>query len=442
MSFRHGRPNILTAAIYIQMNTSLRPFLIVFGILFWLSVYSLAQAATYYVAPTGNNANPGTIGQPFATLQKAQDVANPGDTIYMRGGTYTLTSYVNITKSGSAGNVINVLNYPAEIPILDGINLTNDSFPNIRLSGSYWYIKGLEIINAPYSGIYITGSNNTIEFSNVHHNVQLNAQGGGIQVASGSSNLILNNDVHHQSYGAGGTGGDGIEVAPQLTGNVIRGNRVWRNHDDGIDLWGSKGVLVENNWVWQNGYDDSLIKTSGNGCGIKLGGSGDANEGTHTVRNNVLWHNGEDGINDNAATNPSTIYNNTSYDHVRSGMYNFNFWSAHANVLRNNLSFAGNGVAINGSVNAQYNSWNNPPSVIVTLGDFVTTDFIANTAARQADGSLPVSSFLRLAAGSDLIDKGTDVGIAYTGSAPDLGAYEYVNSVASPPAPGNLVVGR
>ena len=91
-------------------------------------------------------------------------------------------------------------------------------------------------------------------------------------------------------------------------------------------------------------------------------------------------------------------------------------------------------------MNAQYNSWNNPPSVTVTSGDFVTTDFTANTGARQADGSLPVSSFLKLAAGSDLIDKGTNVGIAYTGSAPDLGAYEYVNPVVSLQAPSSLVV--
>jgi hypothetical protein len=30
-----------------------------------------------------------------------------------------------------------------------------------------------------------------------------------------------------------------------------------------------------------------------------------------------------------------------------------------------------------------------------------------------------------LVAGSDLIDKGVDVGIPYNGAAPDLGAYEY-----------------
>src|SRR6185437_15812988 len=33
--------------------------------------------------------------------------------------------------------------------------------------------------------------------------------------------------------------------------------------------------------------------------------------------------------------------------------------------------------------------------------------------------------FLHLSAGSRMIDKGTDVGLPYLGTAPDLGAYEY-----------------
>jgi hypothetical protein len=45
-------------------------------------------------------------------------------------------------------------------------------------------------------------------------------------------------------------------------------------------------------------------------------------------------------------------------------------------------------------------------------------------APRQSDGSLPVLSHLRLAANSALIDKGTAVGLPFSGSAPDLGAFE------------------
>jgi hypothetical protein len=43
---------------------------------------------------------------------------------------------------------------------------------------------------------------------------------------------------------------------------------------------------------------------------------------------------------------------------------------------------------------------------------------------RQADGSLPNVNFMRLAPKSDLIDKGTKVGLPFNGSAPDLGPFE------------------
>lgn len=61
----------------------------------------------------------------------------------------------------------------------------------------------------------------------------------------------------------------------------------------------------------------------------------------------------------------------------------------------------------------------------VSDADFESLDFAACVKGpRQADGSLPNCTFLRLAARSDLIDKGTDVGMPFLGSAPDLGAFE------------------
>jgi chitinase len=70
--------------------------------------------------------------------------------------------------------------------------------------------------------------------------------------------------------------------------------------------------------------------------------------------------------------------------------------------------------------------------VTVSAADFVSLDFSGATGQRNADGSLPTINFLKLAAGSNLIDKGVDVGLPYSGSAPDLGAYEY--SATTPPA--------
>jgi alpha-N-arabinofuranosidase len=46
------------------------------------------QAATFHVAPSGNDANPGTQTAPLRTIQRAADLAQPGDTITVHEGIY------------------------------------------------------------------------------------------------------------------------------------------------------------------------------------------------------------------------------------------------------------------------------------------------------------------------------------------------------------------
>ena len=108
------------------------------------SLVAVTQAATYYVSPSGSNSNPGTLSAPFATLQKAHDISNAGDTIYMRGGTYILdNSAVQIGRSGSSGNYITVINYPGETPILDECVGMVFSLDQSLISSSYEYGRSL-----------------------------------------------------------------------------------------------------------------------------------------------------------------------------------------------------------------------------------------------------------------------------------------------------------
>jgi len=80
-----------------------------FSLLFATGILRLpmpVDAATYYVATNGNDANPGTQASPFQTLQKAADNANTGDTVQVGPGTYY--ERVRMNKSGitfeGAGN--------------------------------------------------------------------------------------------------------------------------------------------------------------------------------------------------------------------------------------------------------------------------------------------------------------------------------------------------
>jgi hypothetical protein len=65
---------------------------------FSMGVGDAAAANVYYVAPTGNDGAAGTQSAPWASITRAQAAAQPGDTVYLRGGTYSFT------RANSAGH--------------------------------------------------------------------------------------------------------------------------------------------------------------------------------------------------------------------------------------------------------------------------------------------------------------------------------------------------
>ncbi|MET7947496.1 RICIN domain-containing protein [Micromonospora sp. NPDC005324] len=105
---------------------------------------SAAVQATYYVAPDGNDANPGTLQSPFRTLQRARDVVRTVNTnmtgdvnVYLRGGTYPVSGTVEFgqSDSGTNGFRVSYAAYPNEKPVLDGgVQVTGWS----QHSGNIW----------------------------------------------------------------------------------------------------------------------------------------------------------------------------------------------------------------------------------------------------------------------------------------------------------------
>ena len=51
-------------------------------------------AKQLFVSPDGDDDNDGTMARPFWSVQRAQKEANPGDTVYLRGGTYLLRKLI------------------------------------------------------------------------------------------------------------------------------------------------------------------------------------------------------------------------------------------------------------------------------------------------------------------------------------------------------------
>ena len=389
--------------------------------------------AAYYLAPPGSggsDSNLGTEASPWATIGKFHTAAAlPGDICYMRGGLFTVGAEITLTKDGTSGNRITLQNYPGETPILDGTTMTGGAgnwiiFMN---GANWWHIKGLELRNnSQFGGIEADNCSNCIfELNNFHHNKWTGLFIGG----SSSNNEVLNNDSHDNADPPDYGDADGFACVSDGTGNIWRGNRAWGNSDDGFDTFNGSNMLCENNWAWENGYREDGVTAGGNGNGFKFGGDGVNSNGSHTIRNNLSWKNRTRGYVDAGAVSPSTWDNNTAWSNAQR---DWEINAAIAHVVRNNIAHAGGAVLINAAVLDTFNTWN--LGVTVTNGDFESMDDSGADGPRNADGSLPTLSFLRLAAGSDLIDAGTDVGLPFSGAAPDLGAYE---RIADNPLPIN-----
>src|SRR5688572_20309417 len=403
-----------------------------------LALPGVARAAEYYVAPAGgSDSGACSMAAPCATVGGGQAKAAAGDTVWIRGGNYQGPSSgligVAFTKSGSSNNRIKYFAYQNEIPVFNFSNIN----PTNRVTGfdiraSWIHIKGLEVRGVRQFragddswGIRIQGSgssNNILENLNVHHN-----EAPGIFITDGANNLILNCDSHH-NYDVlemGGSGdGFGCHSASGAN-NTFSGCRAWYNSDDGYDFINARGgaCIVEKSWAFLNGFIPDTTMPIGNGAGFKAGGFGSPPSNypnpvpRHVVRQCIAFGNRSQGFYANHHNGGIDFFNNLAFRNPAN--YNMladsGFPSNH--TIRNNIAMA-SGTAISNLTGGTdtFNSWTSSLGVTVNSMDFLSVMESEAQAPRQPDGSLPNVNFGRLAPGSDLIDKGTDVGLPFSGT--------------------------
>jgi pectate disaccharide-lyase len=374
-----------------------------------------------YVSPSGSASAAGTESAP-TTLDSAISRIQAGQTIYMRGGTYNLSTTITIpaTNNGTSASKKSIVAYGSEIPILNFSAMTESSSNRgIQLYGNYWYIKGIIIEQAGDNGMYIGGNNNTIErcVTRKNHDTGLQLGRSDSSYTSigqwPSNNLILQCESYDN---ADSTAENADGFACKLTtgnGNVFRGCISHNNLDDGWDLYtktdtGPIGpVTIEYCIAYNNGtLTDGSVTGSGDKNGFKLGGEDISVN--HTVRYCISFRNGKHGFTYNRNLGTIDFYNNTS---CYSTQRNFNF-DGGTSTFRNNLSLeSGDTDRILGStLNPDYNCWWGSSGTINTKGLVVTTaDFASLTIGSigfNADGTLDYGNFCKLASGSDLIGSG------------------------------------
>ena len=309
------------------------------------------------------------------TSEEFENVANtlqPGDTLILRGGTYSQTSRRAVTVNGTAAQPIVIRAADGESPLVTRPIETMDTANNIEIvSCSYLTIRGLRFEGGS-TGVRIMGGhhitvedcevfgtgNNAISMNSgscdaivirrneIHHtglSTSGDTEGEGMYVGCNdntcrvTNSLFENNYIHHLRATSTG-GNDGIEVKVGSYGNVIRNNVI---HDTTIGMrypgifvygGGSQPNIVEGNVLWN--------------CGEAIQVVSDAE-----IRNNLIL-NSDVGITAAPHSQVSlmknvTIANNTIVGNDQ-GIYVR--WSGATNMaLANNAIYSPGGTAVNGS---------------------------------------------------------------------------------------------
>lgn len=378
-----------------------------------------APGGSVYVSPEGTAEADGTESSPI-DIESAIKFVNDGQTIYVRGGLYSLMHTLTIEEGNDGtGNRPKVLTaYPNETPIFDFGNKGS----GVVLAADCWKIYGIDIARSAYKGLQITGSYNVVERVNAYENLETGIQISAI-VATVSkdkwpqNNLVLNCTAF-DNKDASENNADGF--AAKITvgeGNVFRGCIAYYNCDDGWDLYSKlesgpiSPVIVENCVAYSNGYVKG-VRTKGDGNGFKLGGEGLPVK--HVLRNSLAFRNFTTGITSNS--DPAIIVENVTS--VDNGSANFSFNNYATSVpqftAKNNISFR----TVKGTAD-QYPTelisednyfYNGERSGNSSGKEVVAADFKSVTSpeavGRNSDGTINIGDYMVLAANTAITGGG------------------------------------
>jgi len=224
-------------------------------------ISSQAQEQVYYVAPNGNDNYPGTQMQPFRTISAGVNVLVPGDTLYVRAGTYH--EIFDVRASGTPNERITISAYPGEQPIIDGQNTLPGDYLGymVTLRGDHITLDGFEVKNVYGAAVAILGNYNVVQNSRIHHCLNK-----GILVGSGNhcsegthntGNIVENNEIWmtsliHEGVNRDGKWAGAITAARCPQNTVIRGNVVHETWGLGIQAFEAFNTTIEDNVVWNN----------------------------------------------------------------------------------------------------------------------------------------------------------------------------------------------
>jgi hypothetical protein len=393
----------------------------------------------FYVSSDGDDGNPGTLSQPWRTLQKAADTVPAGSAVNVRDGIYNEQVTINVSGSSASG-FITFRNYNDEAPILDGTGLIvpdDNSGIFFIANRSYIIIQGFDIRNYQSSksdvvpiGINIRGDSNHIEIRNNRiYNIETNADvdaglsgadAHGIAVygtdASASSNNIIidGNELYNLKLGSS----EALVVNGNVETFTISNNIIHDVNNIGIDIIGFEGTASDETFDQaRNGiissntvYNLSSFGNPSYGDEYSAGGIY-ADGGKDTIIEKNIIYNADIGIeiaseHHNRVTSGITVRNNILYNNklygISMGGYDKLRGSTENCIILNNTLYKNDTLQDgNGEIGLNYDTRNNIIKNNIFYANeqslFISNDFKENTdnvfdyniyfSASGADGS-------------------------------------------------------
>jgi hypothetical protein len=433
-------------------------------IIFFLAIGFKAFATNYYVSDiTGNDSNNGlTQSTGFKTLQRAADLTNPGDTVYVMDGTYQSAqpewSVLSITRSGTPSNWITFTNLEGHNPLIfftgSGINISNQaSYININgftIRGNSDNLTLNDALNQPgscndpngtinplYNGNGITmWANPNVE--QIHHititnNTIYDCPAGGIYGSRCDYITIENNVIYDNAwytiYGSSGIAFYQNSNFDKTTGYkmIIRNNRIMSNYNlvpwlVNCGIYDGNGIIIDDSKQTQNGSTLNPYV------------------GRTLIENNIIYGSGGPAIHVFESEHVDIINNSTYYNQQTDVNFNGEIDANHSNdvLVRNNIMYAKSDKPINAVINSSNvtvdnnllfggngsyelgtnSSINNPNYINPSIN--INADFHISSTSPAIDNGSSV-----LAPSSDFNGNARPIGNGF-----DIGAYEYASPLS------------
>lgn len=369
--------------------------------------------ATYYIATTGNNSNPGTVSLPFLTGAKGVSVAVAGDTIIFEDGIYLCPNgsfQMVITVSGTSTNYITIKSRNIGGAILNGNG--NLGIAAFSVRASYINISGFEIKGMLGVGVEVSNGFSYINFSDLHiHDIGRGCfqnDDGRTAFTTGNGNHIVIERCLIHTIGSYAPGESGCTYTAGWTG--------YQTLDHGVYIAGTSYLSIINNIFYdcKSGFAIQFYSGSGfNSSNVVISNNTFYNGNPYQAAGHIiLWNNVSDSL----------IINNIFDTHTNYAVRAYQGSYTYSNVIiSNNMTYGGNGETVT----------SNATGVLISNNLTNTNPLFVNKASHNfiLQGTSPA---INAGYNTDLIPwldkdylKNSRVGVT------DIGAYEYQTAVTT-----------